>query len=123
FASCKVSEIVCGTIATPYVCSYRVERVTVGPQVLPPDPSIPPSLEVTPVPGFRAWVPSSCPLPPNNVQRHTSTIHPASSTARRPDCSFQPDDQASQTRLTVRNVFQHVYLACFAHQSLPTFGG
>ncbi|GFV73249.1 uncharacterized protein TNCV_317691 [Trichonephila clavipes] len=37
----------------------------------------------------------SCPLLPTNSNGALLTIHLASNTARRPACSFHPDDQAS----------------------------
>ncbi|GFS47987.1 uncharacterized protein TNCV_3599381 [Trichonephila clavipes] len=97
FASARCLEIVCGTIATP--TSARIaERVTEGVhKCLPHDPSIlsPRGLPGRSRPGFPRVGTFSCPLLPTISNGTLRTIQLASNTARRPDCSFHPDDQAS----------------------------
>ncbi|GFY11771.1 uncharacterized protein TNCV_1529631 [Trichonephila clavipes] len=91
FASARCLEIVCGTIATP-TSARIVERVT-----LPHDPSIlsPRGLPGRSRRGFPRVGTFSCPLLPTISNGTLRTIHLARNTARRPACSFHPDDQAS----------------------------
>ncbi|GFT25081.1 uncharacterized protein TNCV_179901 [Trichonephila clavipes] len=96
FASARCLEIVCGTIATTTSASI-VERVTVGVhKCLPHDPSIlsPRGLPGRSRPGFPRVGTFSCPLLPTISNGTPRTIHLASNTARRPACSFHPNDQA-----------------------------
>ncbi|GFX87137.1 uncharacterized protein TNCV_2151901 [Trichonephila clavipes] len=97
FSSARCLEIVCGTIATP-TSARIVERVTVGSTsacrtIL--RSSLLVVFLVAPDPVFRAWVPSRFHLLPTISNGTLRTIHLASNTARRPACSFHPDDQAS----------------------------
>ncbi|GFT92824.1 15-hydroxyprostaglandin dehydrogenase [Trichonephila clavipes] len=98
FASARCLEIVCGTIATPK--SARIVERTSHCGVykcLPHDPSIlsPRGLPGRSRPGFPRVGIFSCPLLPTISNGTLRTIQPASNTARRPACSFHPDDQAS----------------------------
>ncbi|GFV40586.1 uncharacterized protein TNCV_1254801, partial [Trichonephila clavipes] len=79
FASARCLEIVCGTIAMPH-----------DPSIL--SPRSPPGRSR---PGFLRVGAFSCPLLPTISNGTLRTIHLASNTARRPACSFHPDDQAS----------------------------
>ncbi|GFT90039.1 uncharacterized protein TNCV_2553661 [Trichonephila clavipes] len=97
FASARCLEIVCRTIALP-TSGRIVERITVGsrsacrtilrllsPLYLPGRSR----------PGFARVRTFSCPLLPTISNGTLRTIHPASNTARRPACSFHPDDETS----------------------------
>ncbi|GFX67772.1 uncharacterized protein TNCV_1564731 [Trichonephila clavipes] len=63
---------------------------------LPHDPSIlsPRGLPGRSTPGFPHVGTFWCPLLPTIANSTLRTIHLASNTARRPACSFHPDDQA-----------------------------
>ncbi|GFX81078.1 uncharacterized protein TNCV_1910711 [Trichonephila clavipes] len=80
-----------------YVCSYRSTSHCGVHKGLPPDPSIlsPCGLPCRSRPGFPHVGTFSCPLLPTISNGTLRTIHLASNTARRPACSFHPDDQAS----------------------------
>ncbi|GFW20659.1 uncharacterized protein TNCV_1048821 [Trichonephila clavipes] len=95
FASARCLEIVCGTIATP-TSARIVERVTVYVKCLPHDPSIlsPRGLPGRCRPSFPRVGTFSYPLLPTISNGTLRTIHLASNTARRPACSFHPDNQA-----------------------------
>ncbi|GFW02023.1 uncharacterized protein TNCV_1149031 [Trichonephila clavipes] len=97
FASARCLEIVCGTIATP-TSARIVERVTVGSTsgcrtIL--ESSLLVVFLVSPDPIFSRVGTFSCPLLSTISNGTLRTIHLASNTARRPACSFHPDDQAS----------------------------
>ncbi|GFV72787.1 uncharacterized protein TNCV_2713791 [Trichonephila clavipes] len=97
FASAKCLEIVCRTIATP-TSTRIVERVTVVVhKSLLHDPSILSLRGLTgrSRPGFPRVGTFSCPLLPTISNGTLRMIHLASNTARRPACSFHPDDQDS----------------------------
>ncbi|GFW75465.1 uncharacterized protein TNCV_4426481 [Trichonephila clavipes] len=94
FASARCLEIVCGTIATP-TSARIVERVTVGSTRACRTILSPRGLPGRSRPGFPRVGTFSCPLLPTISNGTLRTIHLASNTARRPACSFHPDDQAS----------------------------
>ncbi|GFU23321.1 uncharacterized protein TNCV_2560001 [Trichonephila clavipes] len=94
FASARCLEIVCGTITTP-TSARIVERVTVGSPsachtIL--RTSLPVVILVAPNPVFRAWVPSRVHCSQQFLTAHSER---STNTARRPACSFHPDDQDS----------------------------
>ncbi|GFX90738.1 uncharacterized protein TNCV_3730591 [Trichonephila clavipes] len=90
FSSARCLEIVRGTIATP-ASTRIIERVIVGPTSACRTILRSSLLR----PGFPRVGTFSCPLLPTISNDTLRTIHLASNTARRPACSFHPDDQAS----------------------------
>ncbi|GFT29220.1 uncharacterized protein TNCV_3588131 [Trichonephila clavipes] len=93
-ASARCLEIVCGTIATP-TSARIVERVTVGSTSACHTILSPRGLSGCSRPGFPRVGTFSCPLLRTISNGILRTIHLASNTARRPVCSFHPDDHAS----------------------------
>ncbi|GFX05373.1 uncharacterized protein TNCV_1645731 [Trichonephila clavipes] len=87
-------ENICGTIATP-TSARIVERVTVGSTSACRTILSPRGLPGRSRTGFPHVGTFSCPLLPTISNSTLRTIHLASNTARRPACSFHPDDQAS----------------------------
>ncbi|GFT63283.1 hypothetical protein TNCV_295481 [Trichonephila clavipes] len=116
-----MSEIVCGTIVLRHVCSYRSTSHCASPQVLATrsfDLLSPRGLPGRSRPVFRAWSTFSCPLLPT-ISNGTRNPPEQQRTACRPACSFSSRWSGfSQRARNCRNVFWHVYLACFAYQSL-----
>ncbi|GFX46108.1 15-hydroxyprostaglandin dehydrogenase [Trichonephila clavipes] len=94
FASARCQETVCGTFATP-TSARIVERVTVGSTSACRMILCPRGHPGRSRPGFPRVGTFSCPLLPTISNGTLRTIHLASNTARRPACSFHPDDQAS----------------------------
>ncbi|GFU54006.1 uncharacterized protein TNCV_246371 [Trichonephila clavipes] len=94
FASARYLDIVCGTIATP-TSTRIVERVTVRSTSACRTILSPRGLPGCSRPGFPRVGTFSCPLLPTISNGTLRTIYLASNTARRPACSFHPDDQAS----------------------------
>ncbi|GFW13405.1 uncharacterized protein TNCV_1879071 [Trichonephila clavipes] len=94
FASARYLEIVCGTIATP-TSALISERVTVGSTSACHTILSPRGLLGHSRPSFPRVGTFSCTLLPTISNGTLRTVHLASNTARRPACSFHPDDQAS----------------------------
>ncbi|GFT82585.1 uncharacterized protein TNCV_1633871 [Trichonephila clavipes] len=94
FVSARCLEIVCGTIATP-TSARIIERVTVGSTSACLPILSPRYLPGRSRPGFPRVGTFLCPLLPTISNGTLRTIHLASNMARRPACSFNPDDQAS----------------------------
>ncbi|GFV23405.1 uncharacterized protein TNCV_4781171 [Trichonephila clavipes] len=94
FASARCLEIVCGTIGTP-TSPPIIERVTVGSTSACRTILSPRGLPGRSRPGFPRVGTFSCPLLLTISNDTLRSIYLASNTARRPACSFHPDDQAS----------------------------
>ncbi|GFV59643.1 hypothetical protein TNCV_1907151 [Trichonephila clavipes] len=91
---CKVSGNCLWKNCYANVCSYRSTSHCGVHKCLPHDPSLLVVFLVAPDPVFRAWVPSRVHCSQQFLTA-LRTIHLASNMARRPACSFYPDDQAS----------------------------